>query len=371
MAVVKANGYGLGASQVAEAALEGGAAWLGVASVDEGVELRRAGYDGRLLVLSYVAPDEAETAVRNNLTLTLHRSQTARALDRAASEVGLPAGSVPVHIKLDTGLGRYGCTPLDFLALLEEVSRLRSVRLEGLMTHFADADNADLIFAREQLARFNELRRAAEQKGFQFEIVHAANSAATLGLQESRLDMVRVGIVLSGNLPAQHLSGRIPLEGALTLRARLARVFRVDAGSTVGYGRTWTAQSTSLIGLVPAGYADGYTRALSNNGYALVGGQHCPVVGRVSMDQTAIDTTAVSGAREGDEVVLIGRQGQEEITATEVAGWAGTISYEVLCGLTARVPRHYVRDGQVVQVCNLLGCSPDMPLFQSEEVSSR
>jgi alanine racemase len=371
MAVVKANGYGLGALQVAAAALEGGASWLGVACMDEAVQLRRAGYAGPFLVLSYVAPDEAEAALQHNITLTLHRMETAEALDRAAIKMGLPSGSVPVHVKVDTGLGRYGCAEDEFLVLLEKVSRLRSIRPEGLMTHFADADSPDHTFAREQLARFNDMRRAAAQKGFEFEIVHAANSAATLGIEEARLDMVRVGIVLSGHLPAQHLSGRIPLERALTLRARLVRVFQVEAGGTVGYGRTWRAELPSTIGLVPIGYADGYTRALSNKAQVLVGGQRCPVVGRVSMDQMAVDITSVGAAREGDDVVLIGGQGEEEITATEVAGWAGTISYEVLCGLAPRVPRHYIRGGKVVQVCNLLGCSADIAPFPDNDGSSR
>jgi alanine racemase len=371
MAVVKANGYGLGAPWVAGAALEGGAAWLAVACVDEGVQLRRAGYTGRLLVLGYVADDEAENAVRNNLTVTVHRAQTARALDRAANNLGLPARCVPVHIKVDTGLGRFGCALDEFLPLVEDASRLRSLQLEGVMTHFANADNENLMFAREQLARFNGMRKAAAQMGFEFEIAHAANSAATLGLAEARLDMVRVGIMLSGNLPAPHLSSRITLQRALTLRTRLSRVFGVQAGDSVGYGRTWVADAASLIGLVPVGYADGYSRVLSNRAQALVGGQRCPVVGRVSMDQTAIDITGVSAVREGDEVVLIGRQVSDEITPGEVADWAGTISYEVLCGLTARVPRHYTRDGEVVAACDLLGSSADGTPFHLAKEKGR
>jgi alanine racemase len=358
MAVVKANGYGLGASWVAAAALEGGASMLGVACVDEGVELRRVGYNCPILVMSYVGPEEAELAVRNGLTLALHRARTAVALNQAASDCGMQPQSVAVHIKVDTGLGRYGCLPQELISLAKEVQRLPYLRLEGLMTHFADADSPDLSFAREQLDRFNWARREAEEHGITFNIVHAANTAAALALPESRFDMVRVGIVLSGHLPSPALQGTLPLRRALTLRARLARVYEIEPGATVGYGRTWTAERPSRIGLIPIGYADGYSRALSNRAEVLVCGRRCPVVGRVSMDQASIDITDAPQAVEGTEVVVIGSQGDQEITVDEVAGWAGTISYEVLCGLTRRVPRHYFHGGQAVEVCDLLGCKP-------------
>jgi len=358
MAVVKADGYGLGAPWVAAAALEGGASWLAVACVDEGVQLRRAGYSGPILVMSYVPPDEAMAAVRNNLTLALHRARTAYALDRAAGELGLPDGSVAVHIKVDTGLRRYGCLPAEFLPLARELSNLPKIRLEGLMTHFADAENTDLTFAREQLSRFNALRREAEEEGFTFEIVHTANSAAALAMEEARLDMVRVGIMLSGHLPEPHLARHISLQSAVTLRTRLARVYPVPPGETVGYDRTWRADRPSVIGLVPVGYADGYRRSLVNKAEVLVHGIRCPIVGRVSMDQTTINLTGVTGAAEGDEVVLIGTQGDGSITTDEVAAWAGTNSYEIFCGLSERVPRLYTHSGEPVEVCNLLGCSP-------------
>jgi alanine racemase len=358
MAVVKANGYGLGARWVALAALEGGASWLGVACVDEGVQLRRAGYSGPILVMSYVPPEEAEAAVRNRLTLVLHRERTALALEEAASQLGLPAGEVGVHIKVDTGLGRYGCLPHELVPLARAVGKLHHVRVEGLMTHFADADNPDLSFARRQLAVFNGVRAQAAEHGIEFEIVHAANSAAALSLPEARFDMVRCGILLSGQVPAHHLRGLVELAPALRLTSRLARVYDAPGGATVGYGRTWTAGAPSLIGLVPLGYADGYRRDLSNRAQALVGGRRVPVVGRVSMDQIGLDLTAVPEAREGDEVVLVGSQGDAIVTADDLADWAGTISYEVLCGLSERVPRTYVRSGEPVEVCNLLGCSP-------------
>ncbi|MDQ3707169.1 MAG: alanine racemase [Chloroflexota bacterium] len=358
LAVVKANGYGLGAQWVAQAALEGGASWLGVARVDEGVQLRRAGYTGPLLVMSYTPPEEAEVAVRNRLTLAVHRQHTALALEEAARSLGLSPGEVAVHLKVDTGLGRYGCTSEEFKSLAHAVRQLPHLRLEGLMTHFADADNPDQTFVRRQLALFNDLKARAAEEGIEFEIVHAANSAATLSLPEARLDMVRCGIVLSGHVPAPHLAGVVELKQTLTLRSKLARVFQASEGATVGYGRTWTAKTPALIGLVTVGYADGYRRVLSGRAEVLVRGRRVPVVGRVSMDQIGLDLTGVPEAREGDEVVLVGAQGAASVTVDDLAGWADTITYEILCGLSERVPRRYMHSGQAVEVCNLLGCSP-------------
>lgn len=358
LAVVKADGYGLGAKWVAMSAVEGGASWLGVACVDEGVQLRRAGYSGPILVMSYTPPEEADAVVRNRLTLALHREHTAFALEEAAQRLDLCDGGVAVHIKVDTGLGRYGCLPQEFLPLASSIGDMPHLTLEGLMTHFADADNMDLSFARQQLALFNALRSQAAEQGIEFEIAHAANSAAALCLPEARLDMVRCGILLSGNVPAGHLAGSIELRPALTLRAILARVYEAPEGATVGYGRTWTAPSPTLVGLVTVGYADGYRRALSNHAEVLVRGQRVPVIGRVSMDQIGLDLTNVPDAQEGDEVVLVGTQGEAAVTVDDLARWADTISYEILCGLSERVPRRYIHSGEAVEVCNLLGCSP-------------
>lgn len=358
MAVVKANGYGLGAPWVASAALEGGASMLAVACVDEGIELRRAGYTGPVLVMSYIPPEEADAAVRNNLTVVLHRPRTALALEGAARRAGLPLGSVVVHIKVDTGLGRFGCLPSEFLPLAQLVRGCPHLRLEGLMTHFADADATDLSFARLQLSRFHEVLGEASENGITFSMVHAANSAAALALPEARFDMVRTGIMLSGYLPAPRFEGAIRLRRAVTVHTRLARVYPAQPGESVGYGRTWKAERPATIGLIPMGYADGFRRALSNRGEVLVRGQRCPIVGIVSMDQCSVDVTHVNGVAEGDEVVVIGKQGGDEITADDVARRLGTISYEVLCGLSERVPRYYFRHGEPVEVCNLVGSSP-------------
>ena len=357
MAVVKANGYGLGASWMARAALEGGATRLAVACVDEGVQLRREGITGPILVMSYGSPSEAQAAVENGLTLAIHRTDIAAALEAAALRAGLAQGQVPIHIKVDTGLGRFGCTLEELVPLAHYVNQSRHLRLEGLMTHFAEADSQDTAFTRRQCSLFNELRAEAGRQGINFDVVHAANSSAMLSLPESRFDMVRVGIMLTGHYPSSHFKDAIKVEPAITIRTRLVRVFQVGEGESVGYGRTWVAARPSTIGLIPAGYADGYVRLLSNRGAVLVRGQRCPVAGRISMDQSAVDLTDVPEAQEGDEVVLVGKQAGAEITADEVAKWAETISYELFTGIGGRVPRRYYRDGRLKAVCTLLGCS--------------
>jgi alanine racemase len=355
MAVVKADGYGLGAEWMARAAIEGGATRLAVARVDEGVLLRRAGFTCPILVMSYGSPRVAPLAVEHGLTLAIHREETAASLEAAAARARLPLRGVPIHIKVDTGLNRFGCLPGEFLPLATFVRGSRYLRLEGLMTHLASADSEDLSFAHEQLARFAEVRDEAAKHGIPFEMVHAANSAATAALPEARFNMVRVGIMLSGHFPAPHLKPLLPLEPVVTLRAKLVRVAPVDVGESVGYGRTWTAKRPSIIGLVPVGYGDGYPRLLSNRGHVLVHGRRCPVVGRVSMDQLSVDLTEIPGVREGDEVVLLGGQGNETITADEIAAHAETISYELFTGLAARAPRRYYRNGMLVGTCGLLG----------------
>ncbi|MFL5731813.1 MAG: alanine racemase [Chloroflexia bacterium] len=341
MAVVKANGYGLGASRVARAALEGGATRLAVARVEEGLLLRREGLTCPILVMGYVEPGEGTAAAQAGLTLVVHRERTAEELEKAAATLGLPLGHLSVHVKVDTGMGRFGCSVAEFMEVAAYVSRCPHLRLEGLMTHFASADSPDLTFARAQLETFEQVLEQARSSGVDLEIVHAANSAATLALPEARFNMVRVGIALSGHYPATHLREAVRLQPAATLRSNLARVFSVGPGDSVGYGRTWLAERPSIIGIVPGGYGDGYRRVFSNLAAVLVRGRRCPVVGRVSMDQSTIDLTHVPEAQEGDEAVLFGRQGDAEIAVDELADWAGTISYEILTGITARVPRRY------------------------------
>jgi alanine racemase len=356
MAVVKADAYGLGAVPIAEAARAGGATWLAVACVDEGVALREAGVPGPILVLGPVAPAEVSKIIAERLTITLNNREVALALSALALQCRV---QVAVHLKVDTGLGRYGRRPDELLALAELVAGLPNLRIEGLYTHFADID--DPAYTERQLEIFEATRRRFDAMGLRPAILHAASSDATLQLPESHFDLVRVGIMLSGHYPSPGGRHSVALEPALTIRARIARLHAIGTGETIGYGRTYHAPGPRTIALVPIGYGDGYHRLLSGRAQVLVGGRRCPVVGRVSMDQISVDVSGVPGVREGDPVVVVGRQGVEQITLDELAAAAGTISYELLTHLAPRLPRVYLRDGQVVQVRTLLG---------SEEVST-
>ena len=352
MAVVKADGYGLGAVPVATAALAGGATWLAVASVAEGVQLREAGLHAPILVLGPVTPWEMPRAVVTGLTITVNSLEVARALAAAAWRCRVRA---PVHLKLDSGLHRFGRPPDELFALAQAAAAMPGLRLEGLYTHFANAGDLLDDFAEQQLAALLALRRRLAERGITFALVHAASSAATLDLPASYLDLVRVGIMLSGHYPDPHGSRPIALQPAVAVRARVARLIPVAAGATVGYGRTYTAAGPRTLALVPLGYADGYPRVLSNCGYVRIAGQQAPVAGRVSMDQFVVDVTAIPGVQEGSPVLVAGGVGAGAVPFDDLAGLAGTISYELLARLHKRLPRVYLQGGEVVALTTLLG----------------
>jgi alanine racemase len=352
MAVVKADGYGLGAAQIGTAALAGGATWLAVASVDEGVQLREAGIDSPILVLGPTTPWETSRAVAARLTLTVNSVEVARALSAAARQVRVRA---PVHLKLDTGLNRYGRGSDELVALAQTLAAMPGLRLEGLYTHFANAGEPGDDYAARQLDTLLAVQQRLARQRTTFALVHAASSTGILELPESHLDLVRAGIMLTGHYPAPDSSRTVRLAPVVTVHARIARLFTVPAGATVGYGRTYRAPGPRTLALVPMGYADGYHRALSNRGYMLVGGRRAPVVGRVSMDQTTIDVTGIPGVREGDPVVVVGRQGKEQVSFSDLAALIDTIPYELLTHLNKRLPRVYLQGGEVVQLTTLLG----------------
>jgi alanine racemase len=341
LAVVKANAYGHGAVVVARAALAAGADGLGVICVDEGEQLRRAGIAAPILVMGHTPATDAARLVDLSLTATVASRETAEALARAAAQRGVRLG---VHVKVDTGLNRYGFTPAEALALADWLRDLSSLEVEGLFTHFASSDELDKGYTLEQYARF---RQVAEGIGWA-PIRHVSNTATLLDMPELSLEMVRPGLGIYGLYPlgvAQRDLGLVP---ALSLKSRIVRLNTLAPGDPVSYGRTWRAARPSLIGLVMCGYADGLPRSLSSLGSVLVRGQRVPIVGRVCMDMCMVNVTDVANVAVGDEVVLIGCQGGEEISADEVAELAGTISYEILSGITARVPRLYLRAGDVV-----------------------
>jgi alanine racemase len=340
-AVVKADAYGLGMIEIARTALAAGSERLAVARVDEGVRLRRAGITAPILLIAGFLPNEAETIVRERLIPTVVQVDDALALARAAGRAG---EVVDVHVKVDTGLTRYGAPPDEVPSLMRLLRSLPTVRVEGLYSHFAGADDEDRAFTEEQLHRLYEVIAAVERldgSGWRPPIVHAANSAAALREPTAWLHMVRLGICLSGHYPSSHVPRSVALQPAVSLRARLLTVRDVSPGTSIGYSRTFVADRAMRVGLVPAGYADGVPRSHSNLAQALVGGIRVPVVGRVSMDQCVVDLTDAPAARPGDVVTLFGRDKSSELTLDEYAAWSDTIVHEVLCRIGPRVPRRY------------------------------
>lgn len=345
MAVVKANAYGHGALPVARTALENGATRLAVARASEGVALRAAGIDAPTLILGYSPPGEAEAIVANDLTATANTLTFAAALDR---EAGRQGRTVPVHVKVDTGMGRFGLLPHEAPPFVQELSRFAHLRLEGLGTHFAVADLPDKSYTWQQFDAFCRVLGDLEAAGVRIPLRHVANSAATLDLPEMHLDAVRPGIALYGLRPNPDVEPPIELLPALSLYTHVERVRMLPPGSSISYGRTFVCERDTPVVLIAAGYGDGYPRLLSNRASVLIRGQRAPVVGRVCMDHTVVDVTGVDGVAQDDLVVLLGEQGGERITAEELAQHAETINYEITTGLLPRIRRIYTRGGQIV-----------------------
>lgn len=336
LAVVKARAYGHGLVSVSRHVLACGAHMLGVALVEEGRELREAGINAPVLVMGPVFPEQADAVAAWRLTPALSNSRVARALADAARKCSLP---LAVHVKIDTGMGRTGVSPEAAPGLIQELMALEGIVVEGLMTHFADADLRDKAFAAQQMGRFEKLLGGLADRGIAIPLRHAANSAAILDYQRALFTMVRPGLMLYGYDPVEGTASAADLQPVLSLVTKIFLLKQLPAGTPVSYGRTFVTKRKSLIATIPIGYADGYSRSLSNCGEALVRGVRVPVAGRVCMDMTMLDVTDVPGVREGDEVVLIGSSGSDRITAADLAAKTGTIPYEVLCGISARVPR--------------------------------
>jgi alanine racemase len=340
-AVVKADGYGHGAVPAARAAVAGGATWLAVVTAAEATALRAGGVDQRLLVLGPLRDDDLEEALDAGAEVVVWDAEGVDRLER----VGRPAA---VHVKLDSGMGRLGQRDADeALALCDRVAAGGHLRLSGAMTHFATADDPDDLYA-SQLERFTAWA-ADVRRRHPSVVLHAANSAALLRDPASHFDLVRPGIAIYGLDPMNHDAADHGLEPALEWHSRLASVKPLLAGETVGYGSRFRATEETVIGTVSAGYADGVRRGLTNTGSVLVGGRRRPVAGTVSMDSTGVDLGPGSTDRPGDRVVLVGRDGDEHVSAEEVARTLGTINYEITCGIGARVPRVHHRDGTTVR----------------------
>jgi len=340
MAVVKANAYGHGMIPVAKFILkENLASHLGVAIVEEGVTLRQNGVDAPVLVLTAPPEPQLELFVENTLGATLCSISIARNLDRIAAGMGKKA---IVHVKVDTGMGRIGIPPKDTVAFVSEIKTLHNLEVTGIFTHFATADEKNLTFARKQLSEFMSLLRSLDDAGFHIPLKHCANSGAILQLKDSYLDLVRPGIMLYGHYPSREVRKPLKLKPAMSIRSRIEFMKTVEKGTSVSYGRRYFTTSKTNIASVSIGYADGFSRRLTNKSNVLVNGKRYPVVGTICMDQLMIDLGGKTGCKIGDRVTLMGRDGGLEIPCRTISDTLGTIPYEVFCSISERVPRNYI-----------------------------
>lgn len=338
LAVIKADAYGHGAVPCARVLEREGAAFLGVAMTEEGLELRAAGIRAPILLLGGAYGDRYDLLVGHDLTPVVFRKEHLEGLSAAARSLGKKAVA---HVKLDTGMGRLGVQTADFSAFLDAAAAL-GVELEGFSTHFANADIPDSELTPLQIRRADEAFAAMIARGMKPRFQHLANSAGTLSRREAHGNLIRSGTMLYGYMPADHLEGTLALLPILRWTTAITHLKTVEAGTSISYGSRWTAQRRSTIATLPVGYADGYPRVLTNVGQVLVGGRRVPVAGTVCMDLLMVDVTDLPEVKLGDEVVLLGPQGAEQIRAEELARLCGTIHYEVFCGIGPRVPRVYV-----------------------------
>lgn len=343
MAVVKANGYGHGASQAARAAQSAGADRLGVSLLDEAMQLKNSGISAPIHILSETPPEPADCRciAENGFIATVCREETARALAAAGTELGKP---VKVHVKVDTGMNRIGLNwdPDSVTAYIKTIKDLPGLNVEGVFTHFATADDPASDFKKTQLDRFNKVLDMLREKGICPPVKHAANSAAIIDFPESHLDMVRAGNAIYGLDPSPAFAGRIDLIPSLSWKAKVSFVKDVPAGEGISYGLKYTTDKPRRLATLPLGYADGYSRRLSGRAEVIINGRKAPVLGTICMDMFLVDVTGIPDVYEGTEAVLIGSDDKESITADDVAACLGTINYEVVCMISDRVPRIYL-----------------------------
>ncbi|ADL08644.1 alanine racemase [Thermosediminibacter oceani] len=352
-AVVKADAYGHGAVEVAMTALSFGAKYLAVAFLDEAVVLREAGIRAPILILGFTPEDQFDKILEYGITQTVYNVRSAEVLSREAQKRGMKA---KVHIKLDTGMSRIGFpAEPSSLSDIEKVFLLPGIEVEGIFTHFARADEEDKSFTEEQYKKYRETVGVLESRGLRVPIKHVANSAAIIDMPGMHLDMVRPGIILYGIYPSEEVQrSRITLKPVMTFKTRVSHVKTVPAGTPISYGGTFVTKKTSVIATLPVGYADGYPRLLSSRAEVVIKGRRAPLVGRVCMDQCMVDVTDIPGVQPGDEVELFGTGENGGVTADEIAKIVGTIPYEIVCGISKRVPRIYIKDGKIIKIKNHL-----------------
>ncbi|RKQ33558.1 alanine racemase [Oceanobacillus halophilus] len=346
MAVIKADGYGHGAKEIGEAALEAGADYLAVALLDEAIRLRQSGIQAPILVLGYTGSTKAfEDAIQNNITLTVYTDDSAGQIRSIAENL---KQTVHVHIKIDSGMNRIGIKEKEKVLELAQSLESNYVDLEGVFTHFADADNTDSSYTKKQFSHFTTVCNYLEENGFTIPLKHCCNSAGTIAYPDMHMDMVRVGISLYGLYPSEHLREKIALKQAMSFKTKPVMIKKVEAEEPISYGCTFKPKETSIIATIPVGYADGFTRALSNKGNVTVKGKKAPIVGRICMDQSMIDVSGIQNVNEQEVFTIFGEPNDGFISLAEVADQLGTIHYEIVCLIGSRVPRVYIKNGKIV-----------------------
>lgn len=349
--VIKADAYGHGAVRLAKEYEALGADWLALSNIEEALQLRRAGIILPMLVLGYTPPEAASQLAENNISQCAYSSEYCASLSEYAVKSGV---SVKIHIKVDTGMSRLGFyfqninRDTAVVSEIENACRLPGLIPEGIFTHFAESDGgaAGTMYTMRQFGCFKELIETLSHRGIEFPIRHCANSGATLDYPMSHMDMIRAGIILYGISPSDDVMHPEELKPVLSLRAVISHIKEIEPGSDISYGRTYTADKKMRVATIPIGYADGYSRQLSGKGSVLVHGVRCPILGRICMDQCMIDVSSVPEAMVGDTVTLIGEDGRDAILAEELAALMDTIPYEVICGLSKRVTRVYLKNGR-------------------------
>lgn len=358
LSMVKANAYGHGAVEVARALTAAGTDALGVATLEEGLELRQAGITTHIVILGMTDPANARTIVAQGLTQMVCTRTLAEALAGAAAHMGATA---KVHVKVDTGMGRLGIPPEETVPMMRFLAGLPSMAVEGVYTHFATAPEKDKTYSHTQFTTFTTVLDSLQAAGLRPPLAHAANSATIIEMPHMQLDMVRPGLMLYGLYPSDHMAAVLPLTPVLALRSRAALVKTLTRDHPISYGRTYTAPAGSRIATIPVGYADGISRKLANRHQVLIRGTRRPIVGRVCMDQFMVDVTPFPDLDEGEPVTLIGRDGNEALSADDMAVLMETVNYEVVCLLGRRLPRVYLREGAVVSVHHMLEAGADHP----------
>lgn len=352
LGIVKADAYGHGVKQIAAALAEEGVYAFGVSNADEAMEIRNLGFDQPILVLGIIFPEDYHRIIENNITITIDTAEAAKALSAEAQRLGKTAC---VHIKIDTGMGRIGfdCTGKS-AEQIKEISLLEGIKITGIFSHMSRADEEDSTYSDIQFKKFEDICNALKDMGVDTGIRHIANSAATITLPHTHLDMVRVGMILYGFAPSDYVASEINLKPAMSFKTRVCHIKTLFEDSPISYGGNYIAKKGDKIATIPIGYADGFSRIMTGKAKVLVGGKLADVVGNICMDQCMIDVSHIENIKIGDEVIIFGSDGNNKITVETVALLSGTINYEIVCSVTRRVPRAYIQDNRITDTISYL-----------------